>query len=487
VVPVIASVGLVLATGALGFLFTTRATSRAEQSHRQDRETLQTTLAGLGSQYQSFALKEELDFAGSGTWSLRPGDPADRARLETFVSHSTLLGYGAALAGLDRQPLNSYSTDAPLPPPTDAGYTAMILGLTSGQPGLSSVMHAGSVPVVAAAVPVVVGGSPRAVLVGYFRADTSALQTYVEQLHVDHTGRSYVVDSAGGIIAASDRSLVGTTLAQASVVAALAQGRSGLVDSHAGGASAVSSFAPFRFGGWGSVTTEDAGEFYGPIRSGQLHIELALLALLVIAATVIAVLGYKREAARRRFQEQLAYLASHDSLTDLPNRALFQERLAAALSHQRRHGGELAVLYLDLDGFKEVNDGLGHDVGDALLVEVGRRLRRGVRAEDMVARMGGDEFTVLIEDAPDPGVTAGVCGRILSVMDEPIDVAGHRLSVQASVGVALSRNGDSAVEDLLRDADLAMYRAKDGGGSRCVLFEDLIGRRERVTIGATLA
>src|SRR5690242_14567255 len=95
VIPVIASVGLVLLIGALGFMFTNNAASRAERSHREDRETLQRTLGGLGSQYQSFALKEEFDFAGSGQWTLAPGDPGDRARLETFASHSTLLGYGA--------------------------------------------------------------------------------------------------------------------------------------------------------------------------------------------------------------------------------------------------------------------------------------------------------------------------------------------------------------------------------------------------------
>jgi diguanylate cyclase (GGDEF)-like protein len=475
---VVASVGLVLATGALGFYFNSRATTKAEQTHRDDRETLQTTLAGLGSQYQLFALKEEADFAGAGPWGLRPGDPGDRARLEAFASRSALLGYGAALRDLGHDVLNAFTSGPGLPASSDPGYEPMFRGLLSAQPGVSSVMHVGQIPLVALAVPVVVAGAPQAVFVGYFRADRSALQTYVEQLRFGHTGRHYVVDSEGGIIAANDPAVVGTRLSGPPVLAAVAQGRSGLIGYGHGSASRIVSFAPFRLGGWGSLTVQDAGEFYGPIRSGQLHIELALVALLGIAAAAIAILSYKREAARRRFQEQLAHQASHDGLTGLPNRSMFNDRLGAALSRHRRHGGDLAVLYLDLDGFKEVNDQLGHDVGDALLIEVAGRLRTSVRSEDMVARMGGDEFTVVMEDIPELGVTVGVVGRILEAMAEPVLVAGRHLSVSTSVGIAHSHNGDAAVEDILRDADLAMYRAKDGGGSKCVIFDDLLSPRQ---------
>src|SRR5947199_8876794 len=208
--PLLVSVAVVGALGAVGLRASAGANSKAEALDRRDREVLQTTLAGLGRQYALFAFKEELDLASTGPWSLRPGDKADLARLQGFVARSAVLNYGAALVAIDKTPINVYATDpAGLPPASDAGYTPLVQGLLSQQPGLSAVMHVGTIPVVGLGVPIMVNGQPQAVLIAYFRADKSALQTYVEGLRYGKTGRAFLVDSNGVAVASGDASLIG--------------------------------------------------------------------------------------------------------------------------------------------------------------------------------------------------------------------------------------------------------------------------------------
>ncbi|MBV8236340.1 MAG: diguanylate cyclase, partial [Acidimicrobiia bacterium] len=477
--PLVLSIVLVLATGATGLVLTSRASSKSEALHRQDRETLQTTLGGLSNQYLLFAFKDQLDFASSGPWSLAPGNRADTARLQGYVARSAILTYGAALVGLDHTPLNVYATDsAGLPPPTDGGYLPLVNGLLHNQPGLSSVMHAGPIPVVGLGVPVMVGGVPKAVLIGFFRADRTPLQSYAERLRYGRTGKGYVVDSTGTVVAASDAAAVGTTLPNNPGLAAAGAGGHGFAEFGSGAGRQVVSYAPVGVGGWSVLTLQSANEFFGPIRSGHLRIELALLPLLALAAAVIAVLTYKRESARRQYQEELARQAYHDSLTGLPNRSAFSERLQAALASARRHDEGLAVLFLDLDRFKVVNDSLGHDRGDELLTEVAARLVGCLRAEDTVARMGGDEFTVLIERLADPAYAVASAERILAEMGRPFEVDGHETSIGVSIGIALSEGADSE-QDLLRDADLAMYQAKERGRSTWAVFESDLAERAR--------
>jgi diguanylate cyclase (GGDEF)-like protein len=164
--------------------------------------------------------------------------------------------------------------------------------------------------------------------------------------------------------------------------------------------------------------------------------------------------------------ERLTEQASIDALTGLANRRVVAERLDEHLNAVRRRGGVVSVLFVDLDGFKLVNDSLGHDVGDDLLAEVATRLRDGVRPGDVVGRLGGDEFAVVLPGAAGEEA-AGVAARLLVALERPVHLDDHELAVRASIGVAVA-GGDQvpAAEELLRVADLAMYAAKAAGGGQ---------------------
>ncbi len=174
---------------------------------------------------------------------------------------------------------------------------------------------------------------------------------------------------------------------------------------------------------------------------------------------------------RKRVEQELAHQAFHDVLTGLANRALFRDRITHSLSRAVRTDHVPAVVFMDLDGFKTVNDGLGHDVGDEVLREVARRLESAIRTGDTVARLGGDEFAILIEESARPlGEAEGVAERILSTLTEPVCVNGQQIKLSASLGIALG-DDDSTAASLLRNADVAMYRAKAAGKGRWVVFD----------------
>ncbi|HEY3569351.1 MAG TPA: EAL domain-containing protein [Thermoanaerobaculia bacterium] len=166
---------------------------------------------------------------------------------------------------------------------------------------------------------------------------------------------------------------------------------------------------------------------------------------------------------RRNAESQVVYQALHDSLTGLPNRTLFHDRLTQALAQGKRHGDHLAVLFLDLDQFKVVNDTLGHAAGDRLLVEIAGRLQRAVRASDTVARVGGDEFTFLLPGVDRAEDAARTAQKILDTVSRPIEIGGHPLYVTTSIGISLFPDDGEEAEALLSGADIAMYRAKDLG------------------------
>ncbi|MGY2063909.1 putative bifunctional diguanylate cyclase/phosphodiesterase [Blastococcus sp. SYSU DS0619] len=173
---------------------------------------------------------------------------------------------------------------------------------------------------------------------------------------------------------------------------------------------------------------------------------------------------------RKRAEQTLAHQAFHDGLTGLANRALFTERIQQALRRNARHGETAAVVYIDLDGFKAVNDSLGHQAGDALLQQVARRLAAAVREEDTLARLGGDEFAVLVEHVRDGAEAAAAGDRLLAELERPVLIGRQAVTVSGSVGVALS-DPASTSDSLVRDADIAMYSAKSAGRGQVAVFD----------------
>jgi diguanylate cyclase (GGDEF)-like protein/PAS domain S-box-containing protein len=173
---------------------------------------------------------------------------------------------------------------------------------------------------------------------------------------------------------------------------------------------------------------------------------------------------------RKAAEEQIVFHATHDTLTKLPNRFLFDDRLGAALEQAKRRDEMLAVLFLDLDRFKLINDSLGHSVGDALLVALSRRLRAAVRSEDTVARMGGDEFILILRGVRGAEDAVRPARKIVDAIRPPFQVRGHELHVSASIGISLYPADGLGADQLLKAADMALYRAKEGGRNRIQLY-----------------
>jgi len=192
---------------------------------------------------------------------------------------------------------------------------------------------------------------------------------------------------------------------------------------------------------------------------------------IVVEGEIVGVYGIAKDiTGRKALERQLEYQALHDALTRLPNRALFMNRLEHAIARADRRKGRVAVLFMDLDRFKVVNDSLTHDIGDQLLAGVAGRLRACLRSEDTAARLGGDEFAVLLEDVEEVGEATRVAERIIEALQAPFHVAGRILFVTTSIGVALDNSGETRPGDLLREADVAMYRAKTRRRSHYEVF-----------------
>jgi diguanylate cyclase (GGDEF)-like protein len=219
---------------------------------------------------------------------------------------------------------------------------------------------------------------------------------------------------------------------------------------------------PLRHGDYDAIGALDLyRETPGPLDEQSMHMAQTFAD---VAASYILNAQARQDLkdASTRFQE----MSLHDSLTGLPNRILFGQRVDHAVLRSRRSGGQLAVLYADLDRFKGVNDQYGHQVGDQLLVAVAERLTESLRPGDTLARISGDEFVILCEDLEEAAVVDRLADRIDVGMNQPFVVSGHTLAVSASVGIAYSGPGTEVPGRMLRDADTAMYQAKRNGGGR---------------------
>ena len=597
-VPLVLSLLMVAAMGAVGYSVLQSSSEATEASHTQDRLSQDQTLANLAGQYFQLAFKEGFDFASEQAWDLKPNDPGDIARLQALTQRSLLVRQGAAVVGLDGQPLSSFAQSPGLPPPSDPGYAPLRTALLAGKPGLSSIMNVSGVAMGAFAVPIMGNGVPRAVLVAFFRADQSPLQTYVLGVKKEHPEAArFLVDARGTAVTSTDPKLIGTSLADRYPVARAIKGEWGTAEFTYKGVPQVASALSTGIGGWTFVSIEPTSAFFATTRTSRHRQALALLGVMAGGLAGIALLNTRDKRTRRRsearfrslvqnasdmifivdaegrglyaspsvermlgypiesllhqpllplvhpddlalaeatlaqlvitgsgtarmelrmrradgsygwyeatgtnqlhdssvrgivvnlrdikerrtFEERLTHQAFHDALTGLPNRALFQDRLTMALSRRRLSDSQVGVLFLDLDRFKVVNDSLGHEAGDRLLEAVAERLKVGVRPEDTLARMSGDEFTVLLEEVNDARDAEMVAERLIGALRSPFIVADREIFVGVSIGIALGARGTSP-EDIVRDADLAMYRAKERGRRRYEVFASDLGDQAR--------
>ena len=462
---------LIVGGGLTGVLAARAATDRALDVHRKDRDAVRAVVARLVSGYvsatfASLAVQADLGF------TLRPEDPRDLARLRKMVDGSLFFDQGAVLTDLEGNRLTGYTPAGPVPDVDDPGYRPLVDALRSGRPGLSALLESGGRRLVAYAVPVSTGGMPRGLLVGYVRFDADGpSKQFLDGLPLGARGRLFVVDSTGTITAATRGEDIGTRSPAVQAFRAASAGGSGLTTETRGGVEYLDAYSPVDHGGWSVVVEEPSADFLVPIRSGGTTVQLTLLVALVMAAGMVSVLHHRRQTALHELAEQ----ALRDPLTGLPNRILLQSRLDAVAAPGAPGPVPTALLFCDLDGFKQVNDGYGHDAGDRLLIVVADRLRACVREGDLVARIGGDEFTVLLAGGGAPGADVAtrareVADRLVRALAEPVDLGLGRppVSVGVSVGIAVvDPSAPTDVRDalgLLRSADAAMYVAKARGG-----------------------
>ncbi|MEO8630886.1 MAG: diguanylate cyclase, partial [Betaproteobacteria bacterium] len=221
------------------------------------------------------------------------------------------------------------------------------------------------------------------------------------------------------------------------------------------------------------------GEVWNRTSSGEVKPYLMTLSMLKNdAGEVLNYVTVLRDiSAIKQSQDQLEYLANYDALTGLPNRNLFYARLKVGLEKAARHQTSIAVVFIDLDNFKVINDTLGHDIGDLLLVEVAERLKKCVRQEDVVCRLGGDEFTVFMEEVLDTNTLVGTAQRLVDSISEAFHVGAQEIFVTGSIGISVFPNDGKTISELVKNADTAMYKVKEQGKNGFQFFREEMNTR----------
>ena len=225
---------------------------------------------------------------------------------------------------------------------------------------------------------------------------------------------------------------------------------------------------------WAEVLIKGSwtGEVWNKRKSGEIYPERLTLSSVKNAEgqTIRFIALFSDISSIKSHQQQLEHLAHHDALTGLPNRTLLNDRFEMALAKAKRSGEKLAVCFMDLDGFKPVNDNLGHEAGDVLLVEVAQRMLGISRSTDTIARLGGDEFVLIFTDISGKAECQQMLTRVMNAINQPFDIDGHEVRISASIGVAFYPDDDGDGDNLLRHADQAMYVAKQSGRGRFHFF-----------------
>jgi diguanylate cyclase (GGDEF)-like protein len=419
---------------------------QAAAVRRADRVREQQNFASLTGQYLRFAERDLQSLSLSRAWSLRAGDPEDHAALAGYLHTTPVFGYATVLADLTGRPLSAVA-DGPLPKTSDPAFAPLRRALFAGQPGVSSVLSVAGRPLVAVALPVMHAGVPAALLVGFADLRTWPLEVYARTLSLGAKANYWIVDPSGRVVVSSDGPDRVGGVAPAGIPLA------GGIGQHAG---LVWSAAPTHQAGWIAATSQPANVFYGQLDEGRSWLFAALAALILAGAVALTVLDHRRRCA----VDRLAAEAVVDPLTGAGTRRMLDLRLPVAIARSRRAGTDLGLLFCDLDGFKGINDRLGHQIGDELLVAVSAALRATLREEDMLARVGGDEFVILVEGVTDDEHIRRLARRIVRELAEPIRIGARLVSLTVSVGAAILPADSPRHDELLTAADAVMYSAK---------------------------
>lgn len=446
------SVALVVVIGGLGLVAGHAARAQALDMHRGDRLQLQLTLAGLVEQYTLLNAAEVVDaLDDGGPWSTQPDDPASTSRLERLVTGTRALDSGALLLSPTGQRL---ALSGAVPMRDDAGWASLRAALAApGALPLSGVLTTAGTPQLAMGLPVPMADGTRGLVVGLWQARDSGLQQYVTKLSYGSTGRGYIVDAAGNVLAGPDPQGLGLPLPVDGLLERVLSGPSGLADT--GGL--VTSFAPVGETGWTALTPQDRGEFEGALaRSGRL-VQVLVVALLLSAGAGLVVLHRKRETALER-------VALHDELTGLYNRRGWFTLAEHELARARRQASPRVLLFIDLDGLKQVNDQLGHREGDRALAAAAQVLTAASRSSDLVGRLGGDEFVLLLgEDGRADVARTRLVAALAEHNSRSTDSFELRLSLGAEVWFP---DAATSLSELVRRADADMYVHKSARPER---------------------
>lgn len=454
--PLLISGALVLVMGLFGLLAGHLAGQQALEVHRKDRVQLQLRLAGLVQQYTQLIGAEVVDRLALGqAWSTQPGDAATVARLEELVEAARSLDFGAVLLGPTAQPLAGWSTTGSFPSPDDPGWEPLRVAVRAAEPGvlpLSGVMIAGDREVLALAVPADLADGTRGLLVGLWEPARAALQQYVSDLQYGSTGHGYALDATGLAIAAPTPDAIGEPLPLVGLRAGLAarDDDAGILYTDDDG-GLVTSYARAGATGWIALTPQSREEFEGALKRSSRWVDVCLVGLILAAGTGLVVLHRKREAALR-------VVALRDDLTGLYNRRGWFVLAEHELERARRTSSARVLLFVDLDGLKQVNDSLGHREGDRAIVDAASVLLAASRASDLVGRLGGDEFVLLLGDDGQAGVARR---RLLGALDAHNARSGAGFELRLSVGAEVWFPDEAcSLDELVRRADAGMYADK---------------------------
>jgi diguanylate cyclase (GGDEF)-like protein len=227
----------------------------------------------------------------------------------------------------------------------------------------------------------------------------------------------------------------------------------------------------------GEMTMYDGEERFVRKDGKLVWVHLSAAVICDVRGTPIRVAAIVKDiTARKKMENKIKHMALHDPLTGLPNKRFFQDIVNLEIAEARRNKKKLAILFLDLDGFKNVNDSLGHETGDQLLMEVAARLKSAIRASDMVARIGGDEFNIVLGDIVHAEDSAEIAGKILECVRQPFRLTGREVHVSASIGIVIYPDDGQEVDVLFRYADIAMYHAKELGKNTYKFYNPQISR-----------